>query len=332
MKVISYCKYCNKEILDWKKRCFCNKTCENLYKKGRPVGKYSDYQVNSMVKGKKDAYIQRVLQMEKDGKYNLDEIKEILKYVPINSTRQLAKILGFKESDSRAPVKELKYLLEYYKLDGLLRKEKYPECYTTATVSQMKWFNSVLERCEHFYNFTNIFLEEYKNYNARKAMCLYKNVILYVQYSGIKTKALREGLSKNLKNCGTTCEKQVRKILEGLNCKFIDQAKINYGSYICKNETKERYHFYRPDFIVDDKFIIEVNGDYWHAYNVSPEDMTKDQIKRTSHDVTKYEFYKEENYRFIIIWEHELVNIDKVKNRITEEILNEGNYKRIIYN
>lgn len=333
--LIKYCDYCGKELKLWpsqvrSKHIFCNKVCEFSYRKGRKVGAYSEYQVSAMVNGKRNAYISRVLSMEKNGKYDLDRIKLILRYVPISSTRQLAKILGFKESDSRAPIRELKYLLEYYDLNKFLRKEHYPECYTVMQPEQIIWFNSILDRCHNFYEFTSIFNSEYKANNVRLSAAKYKYLILYVQYSHIKTAALREDLTKNLQMCGTSCEIKVRQILDELKCSYIEQKLLPYKKIA--NTTNNKYSKLKPDFIVDDKFIIEVNGDYWHAYNVPIDKMNADQLKRTKHDIEKYEWYNHMNYRFIVIWEHELANISIIKDVIKKEILNERNYKTIIYN
>lgn len=335
--LVVHCDYCGKELKLWPsalrgKHVFCNKECDRLYKKGRSIGKYSDYQVNAMVAGKKAAYINRVLEMEQKGKYNLERIKYILSLVPISSTRQLAKLLGFKESESRTPAKELKYLLEYYNLTSLLRKEKFPECYTTAQPEHLEWFNDLLKNCNNYYEFQNLFMEGYRDIGLRQACAKYGYLVIYVQLLKIPTHALREDFSKNLKQCGTSCEIKVRNILDSLTCSYQEQKFMDWKIYRVKGETKSRISRLKPDFIVDDKFIIEVNGDYWHAYNIPPEKMNAAQLVRTSHDIEKYQFYNEKGYRFIVIWEHELVNINSVKNKIEKEILNERNYKTIIYN
>lgn len=65
---------------------------------------------------------------------------------------------------------------------------------------------------------------------------------------------------------------------------------------------------FNPDFINEDKkIIIELNGEYWHNL---PENIEK--------DARKYEEYKKQGYKFIIISDSELKNkyeiIDKINN------------------
>ncbi|KKM86368.1 hypothetical protein LCGC14_1279690 [marine sediment metagenome] len=64
---------------------------------------------------------------------------------------------------------------------------------------------------------------------------------------------------------------------------------------------------YNPDFINcnGQKKVIELFGDYWHN--------RKDAKKR---DVLRLKAYKKYGYKTLIVWEHELKNLNKVKLRI----------------
>ncbi len=159
----------------------------------------------------------------------------------------------------------------------------------------------------------------------------YDFLIEFVQKLNFETNALNKNLSKNLKGCGSSCESKVRDILKRLGVNYFEQARIPHIPYKCKDESIFRTSCLKPDFIVDDKFIIEVNGDYWHGYGLEPYQMNDTQLKRHKEDIEKYQFYKNNNYEFIVIWEHDLVNIDRVIQIIQKEVNNEINFKRIIY-
>ena len=73
-----------------------------------------------------------------------------------------------------------------------------------------------------------------------------------------------------------------------------------------------------PDFVWNDnKKIIEVFGDYWH--NISS---YKERDKR------RFKTYNKYGYEILIIWEHELKDINIVKDRIKEFIFNNPKTKK----
>lgn len=76
----------------------------------------------------------------------------------------------------------------------------------------------------------------------------------------------------------------------------------NYWIHFNNNSNKN------PDFKIHGKNkVIECYGDYWHR-NDKPEDIVK--------------LYNEVGYECLVIWEHELKNIDKVKSIINSFIIN----------
>lgn len=322
-----------------KRRKYCSTTCYRTTRVGKPFGgglitgkgshgKYSDFQVSQMVKGKHDAYLNRVLVNLNNHKYDIERIDNILSTCYLTNLRALCKMLIGKVDG--AYTKELKYLLEYKNWLGRLCKYELPECYRVMTPEQVRWFKNVLSDCTNFYDFTRMFCQSNKQVGVRNAARLYKNLVNFIQLTGYESNALKKDLSKNLRGCGSTCESQVRQILESYKLNFIEQYYIKHSEYLVDGESIPRSAYYKPDFIVDNKFIIEVNGDYWHAWGLDESNMNSHQFKIHVRDVEKYNFYVSRGFRFIIIWEHDLVNIKNVKQRILEEVNNEIKYKEIV--
>lgn len=76
---------------------------------------------------------------------------------------------------------------------------------------------------------------------------------------------------------------------------------------------------YRCDFLLSNNKIIEVNGDYWHSnpniYNIN--DLNIQQITHLKRYKKKLQYYKENNYQLLEIWESEINNnIEQVKQKI----------------
>lgn len=75
---------------------------------------------------------------------------------------------------------------------------------------------------------------------------------------------------------------------------------------------------WRVDFIIEDKYIIEVNGDYWHT---NPRVYSKDvkltdvQISNKANDLRKKDYILDNGYKLFYIWEmdiyHKIEKIDK---------------------
>ena len=91
-------------------------------------------------------------------------------------------------------------------------------------------------------------------------------------------------------------EKFLIKLLNKLlpnTYKFVGDGKLIVGGFC-------------PDFVnKENNKIIEMYGDYWHN--------RPDYKKRDKRRLIAYKNY---NYQTLIIWEHELKNLSKVKNKI----------------
>jgi len=73
------------------------------------------------------------------------------------------------------------------------------------------------------------------------------------------------------------------------------------------------YDFFVPSV----NLLIEVDGTYWHAYGLLPEEMNAMQRKSVKNDKKKNIIAKGYGYELIRVWEHELKNdYDKVKEKV----------------
>ena len=70
---------------------------------------------------------------------------------------------------------------------------------------------------------------------------------------------------------------------------------------------------YNPDFIYKPKrIILEFFGNYWHNF---PERIEKDK--------ERIKVFKKKGYRVLIVWERELNNLNKVKNKVEKFVFKE---------
>lgn len=82
--------------------------------------------------------------------------------------------------------------------------------------------------------------------------------------------------------------------------KYVGDGDINIG-------------YKNPDFIhLNDKKIIEMFGDYFH----NPE--LNKKVKHLQTEEGRIKFFNKHGFKTLVIWEHELKNIDNVLNRIKE--------------
>jgi len=110
----------------------------------------------------------------------------------------------------------------------------------------------------------------------------------------------KEQHRRNAFNYNTTPNKPERQLNKLLN-------KLLPKQYKFVGDNKIMIDTFNPDFVNcnGQKKIIELYGDYWHKL---PEVMKRDKRRKIA--------YKKYGYKTLIIWENELKNIDKVKNKI----------------
>ena len=84
-------------------------------------------------------------------------------------------------------------------------------------------------------------------------------------------------------------------------------------------------------FTATGNLLLEVDGDYWHAYGLLPEEMNGMQRKSVKNDKRKNIIAKGYGYELIRIWEHELKNeYDKVKEKVKYYAVDTGTGKTLL--
>jgi len=83
---------------------------------------------------------------------------------------------------------------------------------------------------------------------------------------------------------------------------------------------------YQYDFLIGDKFLLEVHGDYWHAnpeiYGPGKRSLNDRQIFKVEQDKSKKVFAEKYGYKIFYIWETEINNLDFTVISQIERILN----------
>jgi len=97
-------------------------------------------------------------------------------------------------------------------------------------------------------------------------------------------------------------EKQLNNILQKL---LLKEYKINVKADVMVLGGKI------PDFVNvnGQKKIIELYGDYWHSRKITGRTKKQEESIRINH-------FKKYGYKILIVWEHELKNIEKLTNKL----------------
>lgn len=122
-------------------------------------------------------------------------------------------------------------------------------------------------------------------------------------------------------------ESQKRKYLDPIYCKnYVKgmKSKPNKQERLLKNLLNkifpDQYKYVgncniwirgkNPDFInKEEKKIIELFGDYWHGKKITGISKQQHETKRTNH-------FKNHGYETLIVWEHELKDLESLKRKL----------------
>jgi very-short-patch-repair endonuclease len=109
-----------------------------------------------------------------------------------------------------------------------------------------------------------------------------------------------------------TIESKVERILQSLNVSYQPQASIDK---------------YTVDFLVNEKYIVECYGDYWHC---NPHRYTSSYFnkgkKKTAEEIWQRDMerktqFEKMGYKFLCLWENDINNHPKiVRSKIKQNI------------
>lgn len=66
-------------------------------------------------------------------------------------------------------------------------------------------------------------------------------------------------------------------------------------------------NFYSVDFVLYDKYVVEVQGDYWHCHPSAVPNPNHKQKQTIQFDIEKRNFLKNQGYEVLWLWEHEIL-------------------------
>ena len=270
---------------------FCSRKCYNEYRIGKPLHSNEE-------KKRKSILLTKIHKNRtEDERNNINsKISESNKYkYSLNQVNCLKKLLEIKllnryELANRIGVSD-KVLMR------ILFENNLNELYNYRIISIPKQILKLSET--ELYFFINELKTESYYYIVEKYKLSEKTMVRLYNFFKI------EKLNKN----ETNPEKSVRIILENLGVEFKKEK------YIDKT--------IRVDFIINNK-IIEVQGDYYHANPIlyKNKKLSKIQKENIANDIRKKDFFKNNHYELLEIWENDLkTNLKEVENKIKKYLI-----------
>lgn len=118
-------------------------------------------------------------------------------------------------------------------------------------------------------------------------------------------------LAANKLKKDTKIEIIIKNTLQKMNIDFIKNYRYNNGKYI--------FDFYLTKY----NFVIECQGDYWHGNPEYFKELNDIQLKNIKRDINKINFLKENNIKFLFLWENDIYkNKNNLDIIINENLLN----------
>lgn len=118
------------------------------------------------------------------------------------------------------------------------------------------------------------------------------------------------------------------KLEEKFAKEFLDKMGYKY-EYQFKAESIGRYYDF---YIRESNVLIEVDGDYYHSYNLMEEEMSPMQKHNKWVDKQKDKWAAERGILLIRIWEHDINNNPEKVRKILKERVGEATKKQQIKN
>ena len=116
------------------------------------------------------------------------------------------------------------------------------------------------------------------------------------------------------------------KLEKKFETEFLEKLGIKFERQWYAESIKRYYDFYLPD----SQILIEIDGDYYHAYGKVYEEMSPMQKKNTRVDKIKNEWALSHGIPILRIWEHDINNNPSKVMDILSEAIGIGNEKKII--
>ena len=346
-KIRLFCELCGKEFFAYpstvkKGRKYCSHKCYSEGNKGKNWkgsvrrGKGSrpnepKSAIDARAKAKRDKHAQEI-----EPYIDIEKLKRIIDLKYCNSVNLLYNLV--KTTDipvKHKGVKVFRSFLRYKNLyDDVVSLPKFCETFQKLQPEEFEILLEVLKTCESFQDYRKrlLVLDTLNKIHITIKFFKIEYIQQIVNFYNLETnvfkkeiKVRKKRVKKDSNSLKTLPERIIEDILIEFNLSYVSQYRIFHKRY------ENRASFYIPDFVVDKRLIIEVNGDYWHGWegckSISDE---RREIFREK-DRVKYSFYEEKEFPYIVIWEHEIKeDINKVKERIFKEVLNVRNNREII--
>jgi G:T-mismatch repair DNA endonuclease (very short patch repair protein) len=235
-------------------------------------------------------------------RFTQTEKEYILKYWGSKPRKEIAKDLNRSISSIQkiASAGHVQHKVYWTKTEVKILKKNYGKIPTKTLAGQL---NKKLAYVVHKANELGITVQQYQKWSEKELDFLKKE---YANYSheelskilnrtpgSIKRRALKLKLKRhNLYLNGSNLEKDFENLLKELKVKY--KTQIGFWKYVV-------------DFVVDEKFIIETYGTYWHCdpliYIEGPKNET--QKLKVRRDVERIKYLQTLGYIVIVIWEND---------------------------
>lgn len=109
---------------------------------------------------------------------------------------------------------------------------------------------------------------------------------------------------------------------------FLDKLGVKYQYQFYASDIKRYFDFY----LVNERVILEIDGDYFHGYGKLYEEMSPMQKKNYRVDNIKNEWAAKHSIPLIRIWEHDINNNPEKVMKLLKEWITVATEKMIIEN
>jgi len=293
-------------------------------KYGKEEGESRYYQKNKKLSisyealklnGKSEEEIEKIRKTHREkSKQTLENM--INRYGDVNGP---ARYREYREKNKLSSNRTLDYWLKRYDND----KEKAVEAYKAWQRRDKKWYVLKYGPVDG--------LERYEKANKKKGRTLENYINKYGPEKGLQ---LYDKACTNWMNGQRTVlnSKGQLEVEEFLRSVFADVKgyKEEIGILLEEQDRTELLtnHILYPDIIVNGKYIVEYNGDFWHAHERIFADSTVivPRVEKTVEDIRmrdqqKIDFFKKKGFTTIVIWDSDWwVNKETIKTQLVNII------------